>query len=416
MFEFLFRKKDGDVVDLLEVITKGVNSLQLAAFYDEKARGMIADAIAKSEVLLTKKDLRRHDEPYFRLNVAPNDNQTGTDFWWGVTNRLLKDGRALVIRTIDGKYFLAENFSCSNYVMMKKTYYDITVTDGIDTFPMRYAVTSDNVLDLRYGTAEKRVWLKSILDTYNKTVEAINAVIKLTASPKFKYKTEANMSFRRLDKEGNAIRLTIDEVMQNLAEKLAESGITVINEQMGTTLEYLDFKTDYKPSSLKELQEQMANMAAMGYNIPIGVFNGAITQQSDATNEFITYAVAPVAEVISDSLNAKLVGAHDYENDERAIVWLSRFKHVDVIDAANSLDKLRGIGFTLDEIFEMVGYPALYTDFSQARALTKNYSTEGLGEGTDAEDPADESGKNTTGNQKTRRKHRERRERRYEKC
>lgn len=53
------------------------------------------------------------------------------------------------------------------------------------------------------------------------------------------------------------------------------------------------------------------------------------------------------------------------------MVWLARFKHVDVVDSAVNLDKLRGIGFNYDEIREMVGYPLLNTEFSQARALTK---------------------------------------------
>jgi hypothetical protein len=120
-----------------------------------------------------------------------------------------------------------------------------------------------------------------------------------------------------------------------------------------------------------------------------------------------------VAEVINDTLNAKLVGQADYVAGERAFVWLAHFKHIDVIDAANSLDKLRAIGFTLDEIFEMVGYPALNTDFSTKRALTKNYATEGLEESAQptggADDLSEESVRDSNRKQS---KHKERRERR----
>ena len=67
----------------------------------------------------------------------------------------------------------------------------------------------------------------------------------------------------------------------------------------------------------------------------------------------------------------------DYvKKGERAFVWLAHYKHIDVVDAAANLDKLRGIGFNLDEIREMVGYYALNTPFSQARALTLNYSAD----------------------------------------
>ena len=95
-------------------------------------------------------------------------------------------------------------------------------------------------------------------------------------------------------------------------------------------------------------------------------------------------------------------------------MWLAHFKHIDVIDAANSLDKLRAIGFTLDEIFEMVGYPALNTEFSSTRALTKNYATEGMEESIEptgsADDPAEESVRNISNRKPS--KHKERRKRR----
>ena len=71
------------------------------------------------------------------------------------------------------------------------------------------------------------------------------------------------------------------------------------------------------------------------------------------------------------------MGENDYsQKNEKVIVWLARFKHVDVVDSAVNLDKLRGIGFNYDEIREMVGYPVLDTEFSKARALTKNYGEE----------------------------------------
>ena len=411
MFDFLFKNKAGEVASVLDIITANLNKLNLAALYDEKARGMIANAIAKSEILITRGEERRHDEVYFRLNVQPNDNQTGTDFWWTVVMKLLDEGRALIVRTLDGKYFLARSFSTSNMVTREKIYSNITLTDGLDDMQMSYAVSSGNVLDLRYGTQQKRHLLDSVMNTYNETIDAINTMVAVSAAPKFKYKYGAMTSFRSVDANGNELRLTIDDVVKRVADQITEAGISVIKESDGVSLEYMDIKSNYATTDLKNMQEQMASICAMAYDIPQGVFNGTITQQSDATNEFITYAVQPVAEVISDSLNAKLVGLSDYQMGERAVVWLNRFKHIDVLDAANSLDKLRGIGFTLDEIFEMVGYPALNTDFSTSRALTKNYSTEGLGEGLAADDPAEESFNPATRQPS---KHKERRKARYE--
>ena len=74
MFEWLFRKKTGENVNLLEVITASLNKLQLASLAEEKAVNMIANAIAKSEIVLSTGKERDRGLGYYRLNVAPNDN------------------------------------------------------------------------------------------------------------------------------------------------------------------------------------------------------------------------------------------------------------------------------------------------------------------------------------------------------
>jgi hypothetical protein len=73
----------------------------------------------------------------------------------------------------------------------------------------------------------------------------------------------------------------------------------------------------------------------------------------------------------------------DYiRNNERVMVFLARFKHVDIIDSADKLSKMRGDGWTLDEIFHLIGYPEMHTDFTTTRALTKNYSTTDASDGS----------------------------------
>ena len=115
---------------------------------------------------------------------------------------------------------------------------------------------------------------------------------------------------------------------------------------------------------------------ARAFDIPKAVYFGEISDQSDATNEFITYAVSPVAECLNDGLNNLIVGEEDYiERNERIIVFLARFKHIDIIDSADKLSKMRGDGWTLDEIFHLIGYPEMHSDFTTTRALTKNYAT-----------------------------------------
>lgn len=413
MFEWLFKSRTEDISNVLEIIAKDLTKVQLAVMAQEKAAGMIAKAIAKSEIVLTKGEKRRKDQEYYRLNIRPNDNETGTDFWFNVARELVATGDCVVVRMPNGKYYRANSYQMDDYVLFGKTYSNIVITDGYNEVQLRYGVSSDDIMHFRYGTAKMRKFTDNVLNNLNDALSAVQSLETIANTPLLKFKVDANLQFRRRTVDGKEIRLTLDNVLDEFKEKIDGKKLAIITEQTGTSLEFMDVKKQVTAAEVGALADIINKECAAAYDIPLGVFNGQITEQSDATNEFITYAVSPVAEVINDTLDAKLVGEKDYIEGERAFVWLAHFKHVDVIDASPNLDKLRAIGFTLDEIFEMVGYPALNTDFSTSRALTKNYATEGQEESAEptggADDPSEESVRNSNRKQS---KHKERRERR----
>ena len=199
--------------------------------------------------------------------------------------------------------------------------------------------------------------------------------------PRFKLKLGTSaLSFREKQADGTDKIMTKDQYVKKIKNLLESDELVVLTESDNVSVNQLQVNTAVKAEELAKTALQINNEVANAFDIPEAVFNGNITEKSDATNEFITYAVGPVEEVINDTLTAYIVGEADYcAKDEKVMVWLARFKHVDVVDSAVNLDKLRGIGFNYDEIREMVGYPLLNTEFSQARALTKNYGEEGNG-------------------------------------
>lgn len=422
MFDFLFEKKKGEYVSYLDIASTSLSKIHLSDLAQEKAMSMIAKAIAKSEiVLLDRKHNLRTDQAYYRLNVQPNDNQTGTDFWYQATMQLLREGDVLIVRIgqqQDAKYYIAQNFQASKTVMYGKTYSNVTIWDGIDTYKIDRTFREEDVIRLRYGTDQLRMWRKNVLKLYNDTLSALQSALTLSSSPIFKYKIDANVTFMSVDKEGNKVKLTIDDVIDKIKEQIEDGGLSIIKENNGTNLEQLKIESNSSVTDLKALEAEINEQCAKAFDIPIGVFNGQITEQSDATNEFITYAVQPIAEVISDSLNAKVVGPDDYMKGERIMVWLGKFKHRDVLDSADKIDKLRADGFSLDECRDLVGMWTLDTDFSRSRVVTKNYAAES-GKDTGA-DPASDDTDEPDGDQQTAEsasmqhisKHKERRKRR----
>ena len=415
MFNFLTQNRKGELIDLLDVIGVNLTRLQQAALAKHKAIGMIAKAIAQSEIVVTDGHKRITDDVYYRLNVRPNDNQTGTDFWYRVVAKLLEDGDALIVRVPEsGKYYLATSYTTDNYVMFGKTYRNVTITDGVDQMTFARTIYADDALHLKYSSDKIRLYTDNALRSLNEVLNAIATMEKVSRTPFFKYKVDATTTFATKDKNGKIQKLMLDDVVARLESQLKSKDLQVIKEPTGTSLEYLGISSTVTAAEINSIAAEIGHLAAQAYDIPESVFDGTISEKSDATNEFITYAVAPVAEVINDTLHAKLIGESDFIRGERCFVWLAHFKHIDVIDAAANLDKLRGIGFTLDELFEMVGYPALNTEFSTQRALTLNYSPEGEtadeADGPEGSDDRKDSS-HTTAKQS---KHKERRKRRAE--
>ena len=378
MFEFLW-KRDKEIQSLAEIIAVDMEKLNLSKLAIEKAIMMIAKAIAKSDILIQTESKEKNKQEY-RLNIQPNDHECGTVFWTEVVRKLLTIQEALII-PLGGKYYLASAWQVSNNVLTERNYSDITLTCAGYNYSIYKKFRSSEVIHLKYDNARIRLYLQNVVGQYDRTLDAVNAMMRMSSMPRFKLKLGTSaLSFREKQADGTDKIMTKDQYVKKIKNLLESDELVVLTESDNVSVNQLQVNTAVKAEELAKTAIQINNEVANAFDIPEAVFNGNITEKSDATNEFITYAVGPVAEVINDTLTAYIVGEADYcAKDEKVMVWLARFKHVDVVDSAVNLDKLRGIGFNYDEIREMVGYPLLNTEFSQARALTKNYGEEGNG-------------------------------------
>lgn len=377
MFDFLFQDRNKEIQSLAEIIAVDMEKLNLSKLAIEKAIMMIAKAIAKSDILIQTESKEKNKKEY-RLNVQPNDHECGTVFWTEVVKQLLTEQEALII-PLNDKYYRATSWSHTNEVTLKRTYKDVMLSCGGENLTIFSTFQSDEVIHLRYDNARIRLYLQNVVGQFDKTMDSINAIMQLSSQPRFKLKLGTNaLSFREKQADGTDKVMTKDQYVLKIKKLLTSDALEVLTEQENASVEQLQINTTVKAEELAKMALQINNEVANAFDIPEAVFNGNITEKSDATNEFITYAVSPVAEVINDTLTAYVVGEDDYcSKNEKVMVWLARFKHVDVVDSAVNLDKLRGIGFHLDEIRGMIGYPLINTEFSTERALTKNYGGEG---------------------------------------
>lgn len=380
MFDFFIQKKDREIQSYLDLIAIDIKKMKLSKMAIEKAVGMIAKAVAKSEFIVQRKDGREKDHIYWILNIKPNPNETATDFWIQVVRKLLIETEC-VICFIGDHLYIVDAFTSDDKVMLPQTYKNIVLTANGNSTRIDRTFTANEIIHLRAGNEKIKRYLEKVLTLYDSIIDAMAAAKKLSSTPKFALDMGTNTMpvIRKKGTDGQEIRLTIDDHKANIKELLESDSIEILTNTNGLKIEQIKIDLAVTSEDFVKLAKEIFTECAFAFDIPKAVFLGEITEKADSTNEFITYAVNWIVEVLNDSLNAKLVGEADYLKGERIWIDMSRYKHVDIIESAANLDKLRCIGFNLDEIREMVGWEALNTEFSQERVITKNYT----------EDPAD---------------------------
>ena len=384
LFSWLFDNGDGTLQDYVAVLSEEMAKLNASKFAIQKCVGIIGNAIAKSEIIVQGKQGLRYDENYYRLNISPNENEHGTEFWSRVAQRLLINQQCLIV-PVRGMYFVADTWTESDDVIKPREYSQVTISSAGKTVKLNKHFRAGDVIHIRLPMAAKRMeYLKSVSALYDKAVTTAANVYNLAYTPKWGVKLATNVRLVERSDDGTQKQLTGTEYVQRIQRILTSEDVAMMVLPEGVTLEQIQADNGgVTPETLNQAMRAYEEACARAFDIPISVYFGNIQDRSDATNELITYAVGPVAEAINDALNSALVGMDDYiRNNERVMVFLARFKHVDIIDSADKLSKMRGDGWTLDEIFHLIGYPEMHTDFTTTRALTKNYSTTDASDGS----------------------------------
>ena len=376
MFDFLFQNKKGELQSLSDLISVEVKKMKITKMAVEKAIGMVAHAIAKSEFIVQGKNERLRNELYWSLNVKPNPNETATEFWIEVIQRLLKNSECLIC-IIGKKFYIADSFQVNNSVMLNQIYSNITITANGESLQLNNTYTSDEVIHLKAKNKKIRAYMDTVMKMHDDVVSAMEAAIKISKTPKFILKIAGAMPvIRTLRADGTEQTLTVDEFKKNIKNLLESENIEILQASNGLEISQLKIDTAVTSEDVVKISKEIFEECAFAFDIPKTVFTGEITEKADSTNEFITYAVGWVAEILNDAMNATLVGKESFLSGEYIWIDLSGFKHRDLVESANYLDKLRSIGFSLDEIRQAIGWEPLNTPFSQERVITKNYTND----------------------------------------
>lgn len=375
---FFKTTKEEEFLDF--IIGTKAKELKVKEMAIERCKDLIARTIAKSEfkIYSKKEDIKKR--LYYRLNVRPNPNEDATSFFYRVVSKLLEKGEALIIPLekegqLISDLFVADNWDTTKVIMYSKNYKNIEISDlEGNSMKLKGVFSADDLIHLTLGDSKIKQTIDAYFKEYSELVNISSLNYKRSNVFKWLFKIPGGQPSIKDPKTNEVISYEDykEMVLGNLFKD--EETIVMLSEQFDISL--LNEGKGKPSDDLKNLLTSGEESIAKGFNIPLDLYNGKITEKSNAINDFITFAVMPIIEIIEDGMNSKLIEEKDYLDGEKIKINKLRFKHYDIMDIATSIDKLMSNGFKLNEVFDILDLPKDKEDkMADKRRYTKNYAT-----------------------------------------
>lgn len=276
------------------------------------------------------KRVQRND--WYTWNVSPNPNQNAAEFKRMLIARLLRFREALVFER-NGSYYLADSFCREEYAFRPNAYNGITCCN----LTISYTMLEKDVFYFRLGNSLATALLNNLNGLYSKALtEAFHkyqrsgsrsGILEYDAiasgSPKFEETLDKlqNERFRKFFEQKNAV-LPLPRGFKYVPHDGAAS--------QKSTSEVSDME-----SIFRQAQDRYCN----AYHVPPSILRGDVTNQDDAINAMLSFAVKPTMSIIQTEVNRKSYGKAVMDG------WCMRIdtthiKTVDVFTVAEKMEKL----------------------------------------------------------------------------
>ena len=338
---------------------------------------MIASSISKCEIQNYKfnnklKNIEAiKDEIYYKLNLKPNDNESGTEFFYRLVYDLLFYEEILIVE-IGHSLYISTNWQSNKTILHQKVYSHVEIVDEEDnTITLEKTFLSSEVIHLSIKNRKITNCLDSFFADFGDLLDV--------ATSQF---TNGNASKWRLMSPGQQVRykdattgkeVSYEEYISKLTSGLFGKEDKVILLAETVKLENLNSNHEVSSEKILKLIETAENEVAKSFNIPLDMFHGNKTDKSASSKDYFTFAVFPIMQIIEDALNRTLISKEDYLKGSCLVFNRFNMEYIDILDSASGIDKLFSDGFSHNEICGFLNVPRLNEPWADRHFITKNY-------------------------------------------
>ena len=149
-------KRSSKTLEIEHLIDLKSTEIKVHEFLFEHGKSMIANCIAKSDILTIENGENVKKSMFYLLNVRPNRNQTATEFWSKVIDKYYSiDGEALIV--IVGNYlYVADSYSKSNDIINSQRYTNVQISLDNNSMVLRSEFNAENSILIR--RTDKKVY------------------------------------------------------------------------------------------------------------------------------------------------------------------------------------------------------------------------------------------------------------------
>ena len=342
-------------------------------FYKELAIeaciNLIANTVARSEFITYEKGKETRKNNYYLFNVEPNQNKSSSKFWRDVVYKLVYENECLIIQQ-GGMFYVADSFVSLKYAFKENIYKNIV----IENYELKDILLESGVFHFELHNEKIKTVIDGLYSSYSKLIQLSSANYKKNNSRRGVLNIPT--SYPQTDVAQKQLQDLLSVKFKRFFD--AEGG-AVLPLSNGMSYTELESNVGSKTSGsdgrdIRGFIDDVFDYVAIAFQVPPQLLKGNVADTEKAFNNFLTFCINPLAELLTDEINRKLYGKDKFL--ERTYVKLdtTRIKAVDIKDVASALDILTRIGaYSVDDSLRALGMEPLDTSWSKVRWMTKNY-------------------------------------------
>ncbi len=335
----------------------------------ESAINLISKTVALAEFKTFEKGKEVRNKEYYKFNVNPNNSNSGYEFWRKVVRKLIYENETLIYKDSSGKFILADTFTREQKNIDSYIYKDIAVSN----YKYEKVCQEEEVIYLTWDNKEMVKIINSVYDDYQELIQAS----KMGYLNNKYIKGILNIDSKFSQKDKNIETIT-EHYSNELNKVLKAKNSAVMPLQEG--LEWKNLNEDKgkgavdKFSDTRQFINDVFDYVAMALNIPPAILKFSVVESDKLINDYMTFCIKPITDVISDELNRKVYSEKQFIERTYVKVDISTIRVTELKDIAYGLDVLTRTGSnTIDDNLTALGREPIGDEIGQTRFVTKNY-------------------------------------------